>query len=95
MARLKNIRYQYRPGLDDRCSPNVIRGQAIRPNTMVTITNNRVDPCGLIVWITDGAGNEQSVWRRAIVAAPSVRESTDSHVTTDDCRSNGCKECRP
>lgn len=65
MAKLRRGEWIYRPGLDDRCHPNVITGVPIAPEARVRITNSHVDPLRLIVWITDGT-NEQSVWRRAL-----------------------------
>ena len=59
-------KFLYAPGLMDRCTPNVISGVPIEVGATVWITNPKVDPCGKIVWITDGKGNEQSVWKAAL-----------------------------
>jgi len=59
-------RYRYAPGLLDLCDPNVIEGEPIEPGSMVVITRDRVDPLGRIVWVRDGRGNEQSVFRSAL-----------------------------
>lgn len=57
-------RYVYRPGLMDLCDPNVIEGCAIRPCAVVVISK-RIGQA--LAWIVDCHGNEQSVWKRALV----------------------------
>lgn len=66
-ARLHGPFYTYRPGLLDLFRPNVIRGDAIAEGARVYITRHRVDPLEKIVWIRDAAGNEQSVWKKALI----------------------------
>ena len=67
-------RYEYRPGLMDRCDPNVIAGSAlgIAPGALVTITK-RIGAA--LVWIRDERGNEQSVWKAALVSLRIVRRT--------------------
>lgn len=60
--------WTYRPGLLDLFRPNVIRGVAIAEGARVFLVRDQVDPLGKIVWIQDMAGNQQSVWRKALVA---------------------------
>ena len=67
-------RYEYRPGLIDRCDPNLIAGSAlgIAPGTLVTITK-RIGAA--LVWIRDERGNEQSVWKAALVPLRIVKRT--------------------
>lgn len=57
-------RYIYRPGLDDRCFPNVVAGRPIEPDSIVVVTW-RIGRA--LCWILDAEGNKQSVWFRALV----------------------------
>ena len=65
-ARKGQRRYIYRPGLDDRCFPNVIHGKPIDPDAgMVVVISKRIGRA--LAWILDVEGNEQSVWTAALV----------------------------
>lgn len=60
--------FRYMPGILDATDPKVIKGRAIRPGAMVTITRNRSAMLPrMFVWIMDAEGNEQSVFRKALV----------------------------
>lgn len=67
-------RYEYRPGIMDRCDPNVIAGSplGIEPGALVTITK-RIGAA--LVWVRDARGNEQSVWKAALVPCRIVRRT--------------------
>jgi len=56
----------YEPGLLDRIVPNVIAGYPIEYGTRVIVTKRNVDPAGIIRWIMDRDGNEQSVYKNAL-----------------------------
>lgn len=62
-------RYEYRPGLLDLHDPTVIRGKPIKPGAIVTIVKAVGDPLNWFVYVVDEAGNEQSVFRRALTPA--------------------------
>ena len=71
-------RYEYAPGLMDRCDPNVIAGTplGIAPGSIVVVTK-RIGRA--LVWILDANGNEQSVWRAALVPLKVVRRGRHTY----------------
>lgn len=60
--------YRYCPGFLDLTNPRIIAGQAIEPDSKVTITKTRLDPCNLFVFIEDLQGNRQSVYRKSLIS---------------------------
>lgn len=61
------MKYKYEPGTLDKFDPKVIRGYPIKPGSVVNISKRKVDPCGYFRWIIDENGNEQSVFKQALV----------------------------
>lgn len=66
------MKYLYQPGIWDQSDPRVIRGEAIVPGSIVTVTKSKPDPIGLFRWIMDKNGNEQSVFKHALVPMKGV-----------------------
>jgi hypothetical protein len=58
--------YKYQPNWLDFTDPRVIAGKAITPGQIVKITKNKIDPCGLFVFIEDQQGNRQSVYKKSL-----------------------------
>ncbi len=61
--------YIYRPGLLDATDPKVIKGHAIKAGARVQVIHQGFDPMDILCWIEDEAGNQQSVYKRALTTS--------------------------
>lgn len=62
------MRYIYSPGITDLINPTIVKGQAITPGSVVSVSRKMrayMLP-SVFACIVDDRGNVQNVWRKAL-----------------------------